>query len=251
MLVQLLTSDLILLLCLCLCGWAFSSYGFFAMYFWYFEYDTFWRESSLVLTAWGSEGFLYLDVCPSRFRQFLAKISLTRLSEIYDCLSSSSIPCSLDFVLLGLGCMYMRGGVHWCQNQAQNVSVWLALLDSSLWRVSVSAISGWSYSCTPICHFCGPWGPKAYTHTSILVTEKSPWPIFLICLCALLSQPWHEFLRWILLLGGICGWCSAGSLLPDWCSHFRNPPCSLYGTCISLVIFFFHILKFSPSYWCL
>lgn len=77
-------------------------YGFLALYFWYFEYNTFWRESSLVLTTWDSEGFLYLYVCPSRFRQFLAKISLGRLSKIFDCLSSSSISCSLDFVLLGV-----------------------------------------------------------------------------------------------------------------------------------------------------
>lgn len=56
----------------------------------------------MVMTVRGFEDFLYLDVCLSRFRQFLAKLSLTRLSEAFDFLSSSSIPYSLGFVLLGV-----------------------------------------------------------------------------------------------------------------------------------------------------
>lgn len=120
--------DLMLLWYLCLCMLAFFSYGFFALYFWYFDYDISWRDSSLVMTVWGLEDFLYLDICFSRFWQYLANTPLTRMSKTFDFLPSpSSTLCRLR--LFSRVCRHTFE-VQWGTVSRSNLPVWLDSLAS-------------------------------------------------------------------------------------------------------------------------
>lgn len=133
--------------------------------------------------------------------------------------------------------MGMSGDVHWPPNLTQNLSVWLALLDSLLWRVSISTISGWNYrwACMHVCHLGGLWGPKvyiSYKHSSHWEISLAYFPFYMsVCIIVSTLAFTLEISSSSCLLMTLCCY-----LLPDWFFHFQNPsiPCT---DCISLVIF--------------